>query len=131
MTPSRIHAGPAPDCFTQPASSLGTWVRMMKREKMNAPTTMKKIAAVVYAVSSTASPNPRQSIWRVSMAMRIATKAATAAASVGENEARDECRRVQLGQRLLGDDGIDGEQHRRRNQYVQGSGARHRAGGER
>ena len=60
----------------------------MKREKMNAPTTMKKIAAVVDTVSSSASTSPRRFIARVPKAITIAANAATAAASVGENQPR-------------------------------------------
>ena len=47
MTAIRIQNGDSPVTWTQRASSFGNWVRTMKREKMKAPTTMKKIAAVV------------------------------------------------------------------------------------
>ena len=60
----------------------------MKREKMNAPTTMKKSAAVLYAVSSSASTRPRQPIAPVANAITIAANADAAAASVGENQPR-------------------------------------------
>ena len=47
MTASRIQNGDRPTAWTQRASSFGNCVSTMKREKMKAPTTMKKIAAVV------------------------------------------------------------------------------------
>ena len=48
----------------------------------------------------------------------------------GEHEARDERRRIELDQRLLGDDRIDRDQHRGRNQHVERAGRGHRAGRE-
>ena len=45
-------------------------------------------AAVVYAVSRSACTRPRQSMAPVANAIRMATKAATAAASVGKNQPR-------------------------------------------
>ncbi|MNC88570.1 hypothetical protein D3C83_43970 [compost metagenome] len=60
----------------------------MKREKMNAPTMMKNSIAVECTVSRKASKRPRSVSVRVAKPITIAAKAATAAASVGENQPR-------------------------------------------
>ena len=88
ITSAIAQSGARPADCTHVASSFGNRVSTMNREKMKAPTTMKKIAAVVYTVSSSASPRPRQPIAPVPKAITIATNAATAAASVGENQPR-------------------------------------------
>ena len=49
----------------------------------------------------------------------------------GEDDAGNHCRRVELGQRLLGGDGVDREQHGGRNQHVERAGRSDGAGGER
>ena len=49
----------------------------------------------------------------------------------GQDEARNERRRIKLDQRLLGDDGVDRDQHRGRDQHVERAGRGHRAGRER
>ena len=49
----------------------------------------------------------------------------------GEDEAGNDRRRVELGQRLLGHDGVDRDQHRGRNEHVERSRRGDGAGGER
>ncbi len=60
----------------------------MKREKMKAPTMMKKSIALEYTVSRSASTKRRSVSVRVAKPITAAAKAAIAAASVGENQPR-------------------------------------------
>jgi hypothetical protein len=67
---------------TKFTKETGNWVSTIKREKTNAPMTMKNSMAEVCTVSTPASQIPRQPKLRVATPITMAAKEATAAASV-------------------------------------------------